>query len=116
VLIGGDKNEETLFDYFYSIRKDKVIIVELHTWECLSLIKRFVRNEKYMRFKKFTLESLKRSISPKLLTNSAYFDRLDKILSSISRKKCVQFTTIKEAGQSIVRSKPDGTTTNFSRK
>jgi hypothetical protein len=116
VLVGGDKNEEVLFDYFCSIRKDNLIIVELHTWECLSLIKRFVRNERHKRFKKFTLESLKRCISPKLLTNSAYFDRLEKILSYISRNKGVRFTTIKEAGQSIVRSKPDGATTNFSRK
>ena len=49
ILTGGRENEDVLFDYFYEIKKDNVIIIAFHSWDGLHwAIKRFVRKERKM--------------------------------------------------------------------
>lgn len=106
ILEGGWRNEEILFDYFYEMRKDKLIIIDVHTWHGLfSIIHRVLKNNKYKKIIKFAFESIRKIIPSNYFTNSVYAKRFDKFLRYILEKNDIHFITIKEAGVSIIRSK-----------
>lgn len=106
ILEGLERNEAILFDYFYEIRKDQLIIINLHFWHGLSfLVLKFARDETYGKIKRFALESMRKVASSNFLINGAYIPRFDNLLRHISKKNDVHFTTIKEAGESIIQSK-----------
>lgn len=108
VLTGGVLYAEILFDYFYDIKKDKLIIVCVHTWEGLSyIIKRIVLKEKYGKIKRFFFEFMRKIVGSNFLIDSRYIKRFDNFLRYISGKNNVHFTTIREAGGkfSIIKGK-----------
>jgi peptidoglycan/xylan/chitin deacetylase (PgdA/CDA1 family) len=102
-LTGKKDNEEVLFDYFYKIRKDKLIIVNVHTWDGLRrLIRRSVRSERYRVIERLAFKSLGRILRCDALINSVYLGRFESFLSYISRYNDVRFTTIEEAASEII--------------
>ena len=102
-LAGGERNEEILFDYFRDCRKDNPVIIALHPWNGLSLVRRFVRDEKYGKVKRSAFESMRKVVSSNFLINGAYIPRFDNLLRHISRKNDVHFTTLKEAGERTIQ-------------
>lgn len=108
-LTGTWKDECILFDYFYEIREDKLIISNVHTWNGLSFllkrIGRVVLNEKYGKIKRFTFASLEKILNSNFFINNAYIEQFDYFLKYISEKNDTHFTTIREAGESIIKSK-----------
>ena len=100
-ILTGTPKDVVLFDFFHETRKDKIIIVLLHSWEGLSIkIRRPVRSENYGKIQKAAFESLKRIFSSNFLTNAAYFSQLENLLEYISAKEDVYFKTIKQVGES----------------
>jgi len=104
-MLAGGHNNEILFDYFHEIQKDKFIIVILHTWEGISFVIRDAVRKNYGRIKKFAFESLGIIFSSNFLTNGTYLIQFDRFLRYVSEKKDVQFVTIRQAGENIVKSK-----------
>ncbi len=104
ILEGNGPLEEVLFDYFYEIRKDKVIIIDIHSWDGLSAtLNTLVRNERNGYLKKIGFDSLAKIIGPGCLVNGAYANRLDSLIEYISRKDEMDFATIREVGLSLAR-------------
>jgi len=102
ILAGGQGNEEVLFDYFYEIRKDQLIIINLHPWHGLSVVAyRFARTEKYGMLRKYALGSIAKLVSSGFLINRSYITRLDNLFRHISEKNNIAYTTIRAAGESI---------------
>ena len=103
ILTGGSWDEEILFDYFYENRKESLIIIAFHSWDGLSsIIKRFVRNEKYRKIKRLVFKSMGKAIDTNFIIKSGYITRFDNFLRYILDKKDVHFKTIKEVGESLV--------------
>lgn len=95
-------NEEILFDYFYEIRKDKLIIISLHPWYGLSsIIHRFVVIKDYKRIRRFAFKSFVKIVNSGRLIDELYFTNFDNLLKYISSKEDIHFKTIKEAGESV---------------
>ena len=90
-----------LFDYFHETQENEFIIALSHSWEGLSFkFRKTVRKEKYGKMKKAALGSMRKLFSPEFLTNGTYFRHVEKFVGYIAAKPDVQFTTIREAGQS----------------
>lgn len=102
-LTGKHDNQEILFDYFYEIRKDRLIIMILHSWDGLSgFSRRLLRNENYKQTTRFTFESFDRLLHNfNRLVNGRYIENFDSILKYISRKNDIYFQTIEEVAKSI---------------
>jgi hypothetical protein len=104
VLKGTEPLEEVLFDYFYEIRKDKIIIVSVHTWDGLSaILTRLVRKERSGSLRKAWLDTLARIIGPRSLNNGSYSIRFEGFLDYAARKGDIGFATIKEAALSVTQ-------------
>jgi peptidoglycan/xylan/chitin deacetylase (PgdA/CDA1 family) len=102
ILTGDQGNEEVLFDFFSDIRKDKLIIINLHPWHGLSGVTyRLARAQKYGRIRRNVLEFSRRCIASSKLINSSYILRLDNLFQHISQKSQYSFTTIRDAGKNI---------------
>jgi len=105
ILIGGS-NEEILFDYFHDVRKDKLIIMLLHSWDSLSyIIRGSVRGYHYGKTKKWAFDALRRLLSPERLTNRTPLRWLEKTFQYITEKNDVRFVTIQQAGEKWLASK-----------
>ncbi len=103
MLSGNSSHEEILFDYFYEIRKDRVIVIALHPWDGLALnLQKIVRQKKYGKLKRLIFEICKRTINPYRLTSKNYIDKFEALLKYISSKKRTKFVTIDEAGEKII--------------
>lgn len=105
ILAGDNPNEEVLFDYFYEIRKDKLIVINMHSWCGLSKVYKLARDKKYGRLRKYTLESVAKLVGSDFLTGKSYITQLDNLLRYISKNNDIHFTTIREIGESIIGSK-----------
>ncbi len=104
-LTGKGDNEEVLFDYFYEIRNDEVIIINMHPWDGLrTLVNKFVRDEKYGIITKFSYNFTKKAVGSAFMISNAYFNLLNSLLAYISEKDEAKFTTVKEAGEGIIGS------------
>jgi len=104
VLKGKDPLEEVLFDYFCDVRKDKIIVISVHSWDGLSaILTRLVRNERNGYFKKMAFNSLAKIVSPEYLVNGAYENRLDNLMTYMIKKDEIGFATIGEVGLSIAQ-------------
>jgi peptidoglycan/xylan/chitin deacetylase (PgdA/CDA1 family) len=104
VLKGKEPLEEVLFDYFYEIRKDKIIIINVHPWDGLSaILNRLIRSERFGYFKKIGFQSLAKIISSQALVNSSYPRRFDSFLEYISKKDNICFSTVSKAGLNAMR-------------
>lgn len=102
----GWRGEEVLFDYFLDARKDKLIVINFHSWTGLSSIAiRFVRKQNYGRIKKILKESMRKLISSKQLINREHFRNFDDLLDYIKNKDDIRFVTIQEAGRKILEQK-----------
>ena len=102
----GWRGEQVLLDYFMDIRKDKLIIINSHSWTGLSSIAiKLVRKQKYGRMKRCLSESMRKLISSKLLINPAHFVNFDDLLDYIAGKDGIRFVTIHEAGKNILEQK-----------
>jgi hypothetical protein len=105
ILIGSSNYEEILFDYFYEIRKDRLIIIAFHSWDGLSsIVQKFVRSKKYGPTKRFVYGSIKKIIAPDKLIHTRYLERFETFIQYVLSKKDVQFNTIKDAGENIIGS------------
>jgi peptidoglycan/xylan/chitin deacetylase (PgdA/CDA1 family) len=102
-LTGKHDNQEILFDYFYEIRKDRLIIIILHSWDGLSgFSRRLLRNENYKKTTRFAFESFAILLHNfNHLVNRRYIENFDSMLKYISRKNDIHFQTIEEAAKSI---------------
>jgi hypothetical protein len=104
VLKGKEPLEEVLFDYFYEIRKDKIIIINVHPWDGLSaILNRLIRSERFGYIKKIGFNSLAKIISSQSLINSSYTNRFEKFLEYATKKGHICFATISEVGLSVTQ-------------
>ena len=101
VLTGSEK-DEVLFDYFFEIVKDELIIINVHLWQGLSLVvKNLAHKKDYGKTRKIFLQYLYKIAGSDFLTNGSYLNRFNHLLNYISAKNDVIFATIKEAGAEI---------------
>jgi len=102
ILTGGGKNEEVLFDYFYEIRKDEIIVINVHPWHGLSpFIKNFARKINYKKMRRFSYNLIKNIVGSNFLINNGYIVQFDNLIRFILKKNNVYFTTVKEAGECL---------------
>jgi peptidoglycan/xylan/chitin deacetylase (PgdA/CDA1 family) len=108
VLKGKESLEEVLFDYFYAIRKDKIIIINVHPWDGLSaILNRLIRNERFGYFKKIGFNNLAKMISSRSLVNRSYSSRFDSFLEYVSKKDNVCFATVRDVGLNAMRNEEE---------
>jgi len=104
VLRGVESLEEVLFDYFYEIRRDKIIVINVHTFDGLSAVLRdLIRNKQFGYLKKAGVTLLAKVVGARYLTNGSYTNRFESFLSYAIDKGDICFATIRESGRRVVR-------------
>ncbi len=103
ILTGRGPLEEVLFDYFLDVRKDQVIVVNIHPWDGLAVLwNRLVRAEGYGSLRKVIYRGLGGILGPGALLNKGYGNRLAGFLDSVRNRDGVRFATIAEVGEGLI--------------
>ena len=101
ILTGREVNDEVLFDYFSEIRRDQLIVVDMHAWDGLRTIVRDMNKNKKFALIISPLYFFRRLIGSGFFVNDGYFFRLESFLKYLAEQRGARFLTIREAGEAI---------------